>query len=279
VVHYPSAVYLRVLPLPAGASGSQIRQTIERVRIEARLSSNPEIESRIEVLTKAQSELLDPSKRIQHEVLWFYDPPDCLYDGSLEETDQALERFRTDSQSEKSWQSAHDLALWLLVEAVHNSDLEAAEHWTVRALSAWSETARDPFYIRHVFGSDESHAKAAATIWELGVEVLAASTRRYMNGGDVDGVLSLYNGAESYGVERADLLKIVEPAIEIGVLEGQRMVAEAKADSEEVKSIPREASAWAERLEGSLSDLVDLHEEVADLGTLEVEKVLDDPAT
>ena len=268
----------RILRLPASASGSQIRQTIDQARIEARLSSNPDRESRVDALTRAQSELLDPSKRIQREVLWFYDPPDCLYDGRLEETEQALARFRTDGDPEKHWESAHDWALWLMVEAVHSSDPESAERWTVRGLSAWREISRDPFYLRHISGRDKSPRSATVMIWEMGVGVLAVCARRCMNAGDVDGVLSRYRGAKSYGVEEADLLKIVQPAIEIGVLEAQRIVTEARAGSEGIPSEPIEASSWARRLERSLSGQVDLQEEVADLGARELEKVLDEAA-
>ena len=248
----------RVLRLPAGASGSQIRQTIEQVRIEARLGSDPEGESRLDALTKAQAELLDPSKRVQHEVLWFYDPPECLYEGNLEETDQALARFRAGSESDEGRRSAHDLALWLLLEANHSSDPTTTEDWTVRALSAWSDVAHDPIYIRHLPGSAKPRKDATETIWGLGVAVLAASSRRCMNASDLDGVLARYRGAKSYGVENSDLIKVVEPAIEIAVLEGQRKVAEARAGSEEVTSDPVAARYWTEGLESSLSDQVHL---------------------
>ena len=268
----------RVLRLPAGASGSQIRQTIEQVRIEARLGSDPEVESRLDVLTKAQAELLDPSKRIQHEVLWFYDPPECLYEGSLEETDQALARFRAGSESEEDRRSVHDLALWLLLEANHGSDPPTTEDWTVRALSAWSDVAHDPIYIRHLPESAKSRKDATETIWGLGVGVLAASSRRCMNASDLDGVLARYRGAKSYGVEDSDLIKVVEPAIEIAVLEGQRKVAEARADSEAVASDPARARSWAKGLEDDLSDQVDLSDELPDLATRELDKVLDEAA-
>lgn len=268
----------RVLRLPAGASGSQIRQTIEQGRIEARLGSDPEVESRLDVLTKAQAELLNPSKRIQHEVLWFYDPPECLYEGSLEETDQALARFRAGSESEEDRRSVHDLALWLLLEANHGSDPPTTEDWTVRALSAWSDVAHDAVYLHHLPGSARSRKDAAKTIWELGVGVLAASSRRCMNSGDLDGVLSRYRGAKSYGLEESDLIKVVEPAIEIVVLEGQRKVAEARADSEAVVSDPARARSWAKGLEDDLSDQVDLSDELPDLATRELDKVLDEAA-
>lgn len=268
----------RVLGLPAGASGDQIRQTIERVRIEARLGSNPEVESRLDALTKAQAELLDPSKRIQHEVLWFYDPPGCLYEGSLKETDQALARYRTGSESEEDRRSAHDLALWLLLEANHGSDLQTTEDWTVRALSAWSDVAHDPVYLRHLAGSEKSRKHVADTVWQLGVDVLAISSRRCMNSGDLDGILSRHRGAKSYGLEESDLIKVVEPAIEIAVLEGQRKVAEARDDSEAAASDPATARSWAETLEDALSDQVDLSDELPDLATRELDKVLDEAA-
>ena len=268
----------RTLRLTADASGTQIRQTIERIRIEARLGSDPEGESRLDALTKAQAELLDPSKRIQHEVLWFYNPPDCLYDGNLEATDQALARFRTDGEPEESWQRAHDLALWLLVEAAQGSDPESTNDWTIRALSAWNDAARDPIYIRHLSGSEQSRRGSAETIWGLGVGVLAASSRRCMNADDLDGVLARYRGAKSYGLEEADLTKMVEPAIEIAVLEGQRKVAEARAGSEEVADGPAAARSWAEELETALSDQMHLQDEVSDLGTRELAKVLDEAA-
>lgn len=269
----------RVLRLPAGAPGSEIRQTIEQVRIEARLGSNPEEEFRLDALTKAQAELLDPSKRVQHEVLWFYDPPERLYEGSLEETDQALGRYRAGSESDEDGRSAHDLALWLLLEANHGSDPTTTEDWTVRALSAWSDVAHDPIYIRHLPGSAKSRKDATATIWGLGVGVLAASARRCMNASDLDGVLARYRGAKSYGVENSDLIKVVEPAIEIAVLEGQRKVAEARAGSEEVASDPAAARYWTEGLESSLSDQVHLQDEISDLGTRELGKVLDEAAS
>jgi hypothetical protein len=268
----------RVLRLPAGASGDQIRQTIEQVRIEARLGSDPEVESRLDVLTKAQAELLDPSKRIQHEVLWFYDPPGCLYEGDLEETNQALARYRAGSESEEDRRSAHDLALWLLVEAVHSSNPEITEDWTVRALSAWSDLAHEPVYLRHLPGSEKSRKHVAETVWGLGVDVLAISSRRCMNNGDLDGVLSRYRGAKSYGLEESDLIKVVEPAIEIAVLEGQRKVAEARVDSEAVASDPARARSWAKGLEDDLSDQVDLSDELPDLATRELDKVLDEAA-
>ena len=269
----------RVLRLPAGAPGSQIRQTIEQVRIEARLGSNPEEESRLDGLTKAQAELLDPSKRVQHEVLWFYDPPECLYEGSLEETDQALARYRAGSESDEDRRSAHDLALWLLLEANHGPDPATTEDWTVRALSAWSDVAHDPIYIRHLPGSPKSRKDATETIWGLGVAVLAASSRRCMNASDLDGVLARLRGAKSYGVENNDLIKLVEPAIEIAVLEGQRIVAEAQAGSEEVASDPAAARHWTEGLESSLSDQVHLQNEISDLDPHELGKVLDEAAS
>ena len=268
----------RVLRLSADASGSQIRQTIEQVRIEARLGSNPEVESRLDALTKAQAELLDPSKRIQHEVLWFYDPPGCLYDGNLEETDHALARYRAGSESRDKIRSAHDSALWLLVEAAHSSDAATTEDWTVRALSAWSDVARDPEYLRCLAGSEKSRKHMAEAVWELGVEILAISSQRSMNSGDLDGVLSRYRGAKSYGLDEGDLIKVAEPAIEIAVLEGQRKVAEARADSEAAASDPARARSWAEGLEDALSDQVDLSDEVSGLGTRELDKVLDEAA-
>ena len=119
----------RVLRLPAGASGSEIRQTTERVQIEARLGSSREVETRLAALTKAQAELLDPSKRTQHEILWFYDPPNCVFQNELEDTNRALERYRAGGDTENDWRIAHDLALWLVVEAVHSKDSESRAHW------------------------------------------------------------------------------------------------------------------------------------------------------
>ncbi len=265
----------RVLRLPAGVPGRQIRETIEQARIEARLGSNPEVESRLNALTKAQAELLDPSKRVH---LWFYDPPAGLFDGSLEETNQALARFRAGSESKGDSRTAHDLALWLLVEAAHSLDPAATEDWTVRALSAWRDVSHDPTYLRSLTGSKTSHGRTAEAIWALGLGVLATSSRRCMNTGDLDGVLSRYRGAKSFGLEESDLIKVIEPAIEIAVLEGQRKVVEARAESEEVGRKPVEARSWADRLKNSLSAQVELRAEIADLELRELDKVLDEAA-
>jgi hypothetical protein len=272
----------RLLGLPADASGTEIKRRIEQARIEARLSSNPIAESDIDALVRAQAALLDPSKRIHHEVLWFYDPPECVQQGTVENVDALLAqlRERAEQGGDDQWRSRHDLALALLIEASLDRDSKSTEEWTIRALSAWREVARDPNYLRRLAADNRLSAGAAAdTVWAVGLDILSAATLRSINAGDMDGVLSRYRGARACGVEEEELLRMMEPTIEAAVLDVQRKLTEAKAESERMASSPRAARRWAKTLVDGVSIYRDLHDELREIGMRQLQKALDEAAS
>ncbi len=272
----------RVLRLPAGAPASQIRETIEQARIEARLGSNPEAESKLDVLTRAQAELLDPSKRVQHEVLWFYAPPESLQQGVVNNEEAMVARFqdRMLEAGDAAWLRQHDLALGLLIAASLDRDPQSAEHWTVRALSAWRDLARNPRYLRGLPADNRRSAGATANaVWALGLDVLAAATLRSVNAGNVDGVLSRHRAAKACGVEDEDLLRIMEPTIEAALLDAQRRLAEAQAESKRIANDPDAARRWAKALTDGLSICRYLHDELSEIEARQLENVLDEGAS
>jgi hypothetical protein len=111
----------RILGLAAGASSQDIRKRADDLRIDARLSSGSDSGLRVEALTRAQADLLDPAKRILFEAMWFYEPPAPLFDGQVATGDAELERYRArvEAPGDEGVESRHDLAAWLLLQAVH----------------------------------------------------------------------------------------------------------------------------------------------------------------
>ena len=150
----------RLLRLPANATGPTIRQTVERLRIEASLSSAPESQSQGNLLTKAQSELLDSSRRYNHEVLWFYNPPTSLYESNLVDIDRPLTKFADDGTLDNETEVQHDFALAALVEACHASSAELVTFWTTEALGRWQLVRQNPNYTSKLLG-DSANAEQA----------------------------------------------------------------------------------------------------------------------
>lgn len=283
----------RLLRLPANASNAQIQDRTEEATIEARLSSSSDDTSRLSVLTGAQAELLDPLKRLHHEILWFYDPPECVYEGELGDSEAALTRFRTPSSSRSSRQ--HDLALWLLVEACHCLDSDVVERWTVRALSAWRDVTPDTSYLTALSRRDAPTSGLARIAWQEALTALAASSSRNADAGRLSVALAQFDGAKSVGLANEDLISIVEPTVDVVVLRAQVTLADAKAHSQQFQksqilnpaepepevdstAVASTPLLWAQDLKVALEDVRSLHDRVGDLVPGMTSRILNEAA-
>ena len=105
-----------LIGLPANATADQISQAVNTARIETRLSDSDNNEAQLDSILRAESNLLDPMKRLVFECGWFYSVPKSL----LDDGDADAQATLLDFQEQSRWtgnagvQAKHDLAQWLL---------------------------------------------------------------------------------------------------------------------------------------------------------------------
>jgi hypothetical protein len=220
----------RFLRLPADASTAEIRARVEEARIEAELNGG---EGLIERLTRVQADLLDPARRLRHEILWFYEPPSLVYGDTLDpaQLPGVLDQFRAPSEpiSVAAWQRRHDLALWLLFIAVHSVEAAVIEHFVVRALAAWRDLSGDMAYLRGLRDRGYSRPQLTSFVWRTVLDVMAATGRRYITSGDADRAETVARAGVSAGLEPDDLRRLTAPALEAALVDARRALAEAPA--------------------------------------------------
>jgi len=268
----------RVLRLAGKASAEDVRRRYSELQLDRKLQSKPSAESELDALVKAQSDLLDPAKRIRFEALWFYDPPGCLFDGQVPLGDAEFERYRgrAEAPGEEGVESRHDLAISLLLQATHTADIDAAQNLTARALSSLSELLDDPEYSKYAarLGVKASE-RTRHLIWRETISALSAAAQRSAERGANGQVGAYCRGARAYGIGTEDERNLLEPAIQVVAFALARLVDEA------AKGVPPEGGgismfdAWASKLGRNLSQAVKLHRELGETAFPELASALD----
>lgn len=153
-----------VLKLPASATTGEVQAKYAEARVTARLHSETG-ERELDRLRRAQTELLDPRSRCIHEAAWFYEPPECLFDGVIANSDQVLRTFqeKTAIPGETGIKGKHDLSNWLLLLATHSG--ESTKEHAIRALLSWSELVVDPLYVELLTSSSGNQFPGVREIW------------------------------------------------------------------------------------------------------------------
>jgi len=268
----------RILRLAAGVSSQDIRKRADDLRIDARLSSSSDSGLRVEALTRAQADLLDPAKRVLFEAMWFYEPPAPLFDGQVAAGDAELERYRVrvEAPGDEGVESRHDIAVWLLLQAIHTEDIHAAQNLTTRALNSLSELLDDPRYLKYAarFGA-RTPERTRHLIWQEAISALSVAAQRSAERGAYEQVLAYYGGARDYGIETEDERNLLGLAIQVIVFSVGRVVDAAE------KGVPPEGSAvllfdeWAAQLDRDLSQAVRLYRELGETAFPELASPLD----
>lgn len=281
----------RLLRLAAGAASAEIRARVEEARIEAELGGGGTL---IDQLTRVQVDLLDPARRLRHEILWFYDPPPLVYDDAVDpaQVPGLLDRFRvpTEPSSVGAWQRRHDLALWLLFTAVHCTDAVSTEHFVVRALAAWRDLSTDIDYLGALEDRGYPRSQLAQLTWQTAIDALAVTVRRHLAGNDTDSAEAVARAGVWTGLELDDLRRLTVPGLEVALLDARRALAEARATSpwgghsdnllseEYWEQIFSTIRAWARSLTESLAPIRRLVYVLGDAADRNAREALDDAA-
>lgn len=203
----------RILHLPANADTTEIQAKYAVARVAAQLDGDDGNEQ-LDRLLKAHSELLNNRSRWAHEATWFYDPPDCLFDSTIENQDQLLSSYQEQAMlpGEDGIRGKHDLCNWLLLLAMH-SDAEKKE-LSIRALSSWSELIDNPEYRRMLAPSHGGQAPTGNQLWGLAVlSQLALAAREDANKGHVTHVVAYIEALQTAGMTRADVTDVAGEAL------------------------------------------------------------------
>lgn len=242
----------RQLRLPSTATSIEIMARYAEARVEAQLSSETGNEARLDELRRAQSELLDPGKRVSHEAGWFYQPPGSLYEGTVSRDATIIQGYRDGSlqSGTTGTQAKHDLANWLLLLACHKKTPGSIKKLALRALAAWSELLSDSSYTSSLPPSALSQRFDESPIWQtVVVGALAEAAGRRARSKDPDGVIAYLDAAKEHGAGDAELQRIANLALAIFSDEAHRVLKIAKENLETTPLMPFQLPAYAESME------------------------------